>query len=109
MTQIAADWVASSASADEAADIRAGRDMAARLCAQRHDPSPQAEETPVGATARPLRLIARSENLGPEALKVFLRSTSNSVSHPGVMPGPGLTEEQIRQMSAFLTSLRGAP
>ena len=52
--------------------------------------------------------IARSSKAAPEALRDFLHSTQNGVSHPLNMPNPHLTEEQIHLISAYLSSLRNS-
>jgi mono/diheme cytochrome c family protein len=47
---------------------------------------------------------------GPKAdewtLQTFLASTHNSISHPANMPNPQLSNEQIRDVAAYILSLR---
>ena len=84
--------------ADEASDIRAGQELASKVCSPCHvvaeRPGPTFTE------------IAKGEHAAPDTLLAFLRSTHSNVSHPGAMPNPGLTERQIDQISAYLGSLR---
>ena len=48
----------------------------------------------------------RGEHVAPDALRALLHSTQSNVSHPNAMPNPELTERQIEEISAYLTSLR---
>ncbi len=86
--------------ADDASDIRAGQDLAAKVC------------SPCHAVAGPPGLsfaeIAKGTHVAPDALRALLTSTQSDVSHPYAMPNPELTERQIDEISAYLGSLRGA-
>ncbi len=86
--------------ADDASDIRAGQDLAAKVC------------SPCHAVAGPPGLsfaeIAKGTHVAPDALRALLTSTQSDVSHPYAMPNPELTERQIEEISAYLGRLRGA-
>ena len=86
------------ACAQEASEIRAGQELATKLCSQCH----VVAERPGPSFAE----IARGEHAAPDALLAFLRSTHSDVSHPGAMPNLELPEKQIDQISAYLASLR---
>lgn len=96
-----------SADADNAKDIRAGEALAMKACLPCHvipsHPSQQQASPPSGP---PFEEIAKGSKAAPEALRVFLLSTRSNVSHPGAMPNPGLTEDEIPLISAYLASLR---
>ena len=84
--------------ADEASDIRAGQELASKVCSPCH----VVAERPGPTFAE----IAKGGRAAPDTLLAFLRSTHSNVSHPGGMPNPELTERQIEQISAYLESLR---
>jgi len=83
--------------ADEAGDIRAGEELATKMCSPCH--------VIAGRPAPPLAEIAKSEHAAPDALRALLHSTQSNVSHPNAMPNPELTERQIDEISAYLGSL----
>lgn len=97
----------SSAWPDDANVIRAGRELAVKACGSCHvvatPPSPQHAAPLAGPS---FEEIAKGSKAAPDALRVFLLSTHSSVSHPGNMPRPALTEDQIRLISAYVSSLR---
>ncbi len=86
--------------AGDASDIRAGQELAAKVCSPCHVIS----ERPGPSFAE----IANGGHADPEALLAFLRSTHSDVSHPGAMPNLELTDRQIEQISAYLRNLRAA-
>ncbi len=95
--------------ADEASDVRAGQELAERACSPCHVVAPQAVEGRLSGSAAPsFAEIAKAGKAALESLGAFLRSTHNSVSHPGAMPSPELTEKQIRLISAYMATLRQA-
>jgi mono/diheme cytochrome c family protein len=97
------------AAADNAKDVQAGKDLAIKACSPCHainaKSTPERAPRPAGAS---FEEIAKGSKATPEALRVFLLSTHSSVSHPGAMPSPALTEDQIRLISAYVSSLRSA-
>ena len=52
--------------------------------------------------------IAKGDHATPAALRDFLRTTHNDVSHPGAMPTQELTEQEIDELAAYIASLRPA-
>lgn len=95
------------AQADDAKAIRAGWELAVKECSPCHvvatPPIPDHTRPPVGPS---FEEIAKGSKAAPEALRVFLLSTHTNISHPGAMPRPALTEDQIRLISAYVSSLR---
>lgn len=96
--------------AENAKDIREGRELAERACSSCHlisSTSPVQEKGP-SRPGPPFEEIAKGPKATLEALRIFLLSTQSTVSHPGAMPNPGLNEEQIRLVASYLSSLRKA-
>jgi mono/diheme cytochrome c family protein len=96
--------------ADNAKDIREGRELAEKACSPCHlisSMSPVQEKGP-SRPGPPFEEIAKGPKPTLDALRIFLLSTQSTVSHPGAMPNPGLTEEQIRLIASYLSSLRKA-
>jgi mono/diheme cytochrome c family protein len=87
------------ARAEDQNDARSGEQLAQKLCSSCH----LVERLPGPSFMD----IARGDHASPDALRNFLRSTHSDVSHPGAMPNPGLSDEQIRAIAAYLSTLRG--
>jgi mono/diheme cytochrome c family protein len=97
------------ARADDAADIRAGRELATEVCSRCHAmPTDVVGTQPPVLSGPPFQEIAKSDRAAPDALWAFLKTAHNSVSHPGNMPSQDLTEQQIRLIYAYVKSLRAA-
>lgn len=97
------------AAAENAKDIRAGREFAVKTCSPYHIvPSQLIQEQPSRPSGPSFEEITKSAKAAPEALRVFLLSTHSSVSHPGAMPNLGLAEDQMRLISAYVSSFRKA-
>jgi len=92
------------ASADEASDIRGGKELATEVCSRCHAmPTQTVEGRPPGPS---FLEIARGNKAAPDTLWAFLKTAHNSISHPGNMPSQELTEQQIRLLYAYIASLR---
>ncbi len=104
---------AMSARAEEpssADDIRAGRALALTLCTPCHLVSSDQEAAPIlRPPARSFDTIANRPGTTAESVRRFLSQTHRSLGKPGGMPNPELTEDQARQATAFLMSLKGRP
>jgi mono/diheme cytochrome c family protein len=88
------------ARAEDQNDAHSGEQLAQKLCSSCHL---------VGQLPGPSFVdLAKGDHASPDTLRNFLRSTHSDVSHPGGMPNPGLSDEQIRSIAAYLSSLRGA-
>jgi mono/diheme cytochrome c family protein len=88
------------ARAENQNDARSGERLAQKLCSSCHL---------VGRLPGPsFADIARGDHASPDALRNFLHSTHSDVSHPGAMPNPELTDEQIRAIAAYLSTLQGS-
>jgi mono/diheme cytochrome c family protein len=87
-------------------DVRAGEQLAIKACSPCHAiPSESAQEGP-HRSGPPFSEIAKGSKARHEPLRTFLLSTHSNVGHPGAMPSPELTEQQIWQIAAYLSSLR---
>jgi cytochrome c1 len=53
--------------------------------------------------------IAQRANVSPESVRAFLTATHRNVSNPEAMPNPELLDSQVRQVAAYLLSLRKQP
>jgi mono/diheme cytochrome c family protein len=86
--------------AQEVKDVRAGYELASKICSPCHV---------IGPSAGPSFMdIAKGDYHSAAPLENLLRSTHSNVSHPGGMPNIRLTEEQMRTISAYIASLREA-
>ena len=95
------------AGADNAQDVRGGKELAVRVCSPCHAMAAQPIQEQAAPPSGPsFEEIAKGTKATPEALRVFLLSTQSNVGHPGGMPNPKLTEDQIHLISAYLSSLR---
>ena len=102
---IAAAIAPSISQATDADLVQAGRQVAQKYCARCHSLATGSAAKPAYKRARPMSVIAKADNFNAAELKNFLQSTGQGVHHPGAMRNPELTDIQIQQVSAFLTSL----
>lgn len=94
------------AQAEDAAAVRAGRELAQEKCSPCHAMSRSSAQSQTRAAAPSFEEIAVGSKTTREALRAFLLSTNSNVSHPGAMPTPKLTESEIDLIYAYLSSLR---
>ena len=87
-------------SAQEIKDVHAGYELASKICSPCHIVAPLAGPSFMDIAKGDYRLAAPLEDV--------LRSTHSNVSHPGGMPRIDLSDEQIRTISAYISSLREA-
>ena len=93
-----------------AEDVREGRRVALLICStchvvERGQPFGPALEPP----ATPFQTVAQRSNIDADYLRTFLATTHSSVSNPRGMPNPELTDTYVRQVTAYLLSLRKRP
>jgi len=100
----------SPAIADNDADILAGKEIAAKACLPCHAVAPLGSaDQQMGMAGPSFAEIAKGKIAAPDSLHAFLSSTDSSVGHPGSMPRPKLTDEQIRLLGAYIVSLSKSP
>lgn len=82
--------------------------MAKELCASCHVVAVDQKQMP---TVKPpvisFKEIAQRPTTDASSLQGFLSSTHSNISHPGAMPNPEITADQIRDVVAYILSLRG--
>jgi mono/diheme cytochrome c family protein len=89
------------------ADVRAGRALSLQVCTTCHVVLPDQDMVPILRPPAPsFRSIANQRGTTEESVRRFLTETHTRLSRPGSMPSPGLTEDQVREVAAFLMSLR---
>ena len=89
------------------ANLRAGREVADKICAACHVVASDQKQAPVSKPPAPsFEQIARGPKGDDWTLRTFLASTHSSISHPDAMPNPQLSDDQIRDVTAYILSLR---
>lgn len=89
------------------ANSRAGREVADKICAACHVVASDQKQAPVSKPPAPsFEQIARGPKGDDWTLRTFLASTHSSISHPDAMPNPQLSDDQIRDVTAYILSLR---
>ncbi len=88
-------------------DIRQGHQLAAMLCAQCHLAAADQRFTPnLNPPAPPFATIAQRGDLSADWLTTYLATTHRGLDNPKGMPNPYLADYQVRQVTAYLLSLR---
>jgi len=88
-------------------DIRQGHQLAAMLCAQCHLAAADQRFMPdLNPPAPPFAAIAQRPDLSADWLKTYLDTTHRGLDSPKGMPNPYLADYQVRQVTAYLLSLR---
>jgi len=97
--------------AGERGDIDAvtrGRSLAIMICASCHMVAPDQPQQPILRPPAPsFASIARRPTLDADWLRSFLTTTHRGADKPDGMPNPKLLDSHVRQVSAYLLSLRG--
>ncbi len=110
---VALCFVARSACAEEAGasdDVRQGHRLALEICAYCHVAASDQENTPTLRPPAPsLASIARRPDISAESLRAFLSKTHGGDGAKNGMPNAELLDSQIRQVAAYLLSLRKKP
>jgi mono/diheme cytochrome c family protein len=103
-------WVTSGVVAGETSgtgNALAGRELAGTTCAPCHVVAGDQKQGPLlKPPAQSFFEIARGPKADEWTLQTFLASTHNSIGHPANMPNPQLSTEQIRDVAAYILSLR---
>jgi mono/diheme cytochrome c family protein len=88
-------------------NARAGRETAETICGPCHVIAGNQKQAPLlKPPTQSFVEIARGPKANEWTLQTFLASTHNSISHPANMPNQQLTKEQIRDVTAYILSLR---
>jgi len=98
---------ASAQAPQNADDVREGHQLAAMLCAQCHVAAADQRFLPnLNPPAPPFSAVAQRPDLTADWLKNFLTTTHRGLDNPKGMPMPYLADYQVKQVTAYLLSLR---
>lgn len=108
---IGACSVLTAAQAQQAAshsdDVQNGHYLAALICSSCHVVGPNQSTEPVlKPPASSFESIARRSTTSSDSIRAFLTTTHRNISSPAGMPNPDLLDFQIRQVAAYILSLR---
>jgi cytochrome c1 len=100
-----------SASAQEAPDeVEQGHHLATLICSPCHvAASDQPFEPILRPPAPSFSSIARRSSITNDSVQTFLATTHRDISNPTGMPNPQLLDYQVKQVAAYLMSLRKQP
>ena len=88
-------------------DVLKGHHLAALLCSNCHVAGPDQLIEPILRPPAPsFESIAQRSTTSSDTIRAFLTTTHRNISNPAGMPNPELLDFQIRQVEAYLLSLR---
>ena len=88
-------------------DVAKGHHLATLICSACHvAAADQAFEPILRPPAPPFAAIAQRSNVTADSVERFLATTHRDISNPKGMPNPQLLDYQIKQISAYIMSLR---
>jgi mono/diheme cytochrome c family protein len=88
-------------------DVAQGHHLATLICSACHVAAPDQDFEPILRPPAPaFASIAQRSDLSAEFLSTFLTTTHRDVANPKGMPNPLLLDYQIKQISAYILSLR---
>ena len=88
-------------------DVQQGHRLAVIICANCHVAAPDQPFAPILRPPAPsFEELAQRSSMSADFLRSFLTSTHRDISKPEGMANPQLLDFQIRQVSAYLLSLR---
>jgi mono/diheme cytochrome c family protein len=88
-------------------EVEQGHHLATLICSACHVAAPDQDFEPIlRPPAPPFASIAQRRDLTADFLQTFLSTTHRDVLNPKGMPNPLLLDYQIKQISAYILSLR---
>jgi cytochrome c1 len=91
-------------------DVQQGHHLAMLICANCHVAASDQRFDPILRPPAPsFQSIAQRSTTTSDSLRAFLTSTHRDISEPEGMPNPQLLDYQVRQVMAYLMSLRKQP
>ena len=91
-------------------DVEAGRKLALTVCTACHVVEANQDMEPIlRPPARSFASIANQPGMTEETARNFLNNTHGTLANSKNMPNPRLMDFQVRQVAAFLISLRIKP
>ena len=100
-------WAQQGGGAD---DVRKGHELAIAVCANCHVAAPDQLERPILRPPAPsFAAIAARKTTTADSVEAFLTTTHKGLDNPKGMPNPMLLDSQVKQVAAYLMSLRKNP
>ena len=97
-------WAEEGANSDE---VRAGHKLAVLVCGNCHVAATDQPNEPILRTpAASFESIAKRKDVSADWIESFLKTTHRGLDNPKGMPNPQLLDFQIKQVTAYLLSLR---
>jgi len=97
-------WGQDASSAD---DVRKGHQLAIMVCAFCHVAAPDQARMPIlNPPAPSFESIAQRTDISAEWLEKFISTTHRGLDNPSGMPNPSLLDYQVKQVAAYLLSIR---
>jgi mono/diheme cytochrome c family protein len=98
---------AASAQEGKQDEVAQGHHLATLICSACHVAAPDQNFEPIlRPPAPPFASIAQRSDVTADFLRTFLTTTHRDISNPNGMPNPQLLDYQIKQISAYILSLR---
>ena len=93
--------------ADTANDVKKGHELAAIICATCHVAAADQRFPPQMKPPAPsFESIAQRPTTSADTIKQFMNTTHRGLDSPKGMPNPYLADYQIKEVSAYILSLR---
>ena len=94
----------------DATEVSAGHRLAIIVCANCHLAAQDQPNEPIlRPPAEPFASIARKNSVNADWLQSYLKTTHRGLDNPKGMPNPDLLDFQVRQVSAYILTLRKNP
>jgi cytochrome c1 len=88
-------------------DVRKGHELAATSCSMCHVAAPDQPFMPIFDPPAPsFESIAQHKDINATSLQTFITTTHRGLDSPKGMPYPYLADYQVKQVVAYLLSLR---
>jgi mono/diheme cytochrome c family protein len=88
-------------------DVAKGHRLATLICSACHVAASDQDFQPIlQPPAPPFAAIAQRNNVTADFLQTFLTTTHRDISNPKGMPNPLLLDYQVKEISAYILSLR---
>jgi mono/diheme cytochrome c family protein len=88
-------------------EVARGHHLATLICSACHVAAPDQNFEPIlRPPAPPFMSIAQRSDVTADFLRTFLATTHRDISSPNGMPNPQLLDYQIKEISAYILSLR---
>ena len=110
-TWLVALWICICSAAGQettsADDLRTGHRLAIMVCAFCHVAAPDQANMPIlNPPAPSFESIAQRTDVTADWLENFITTTHRGLDNPSGMPNPSLLDYQVKQVTAYLLSLR---